>query len=192
MNDIANIHSQFGEYLFNFIRKKVGSGEIAEDIYQDVLVKILNKPDQLNIRKSLKSWLFTIAKNQIIDHYRKQKSLSDIETLQIDFKDQTGTNGYEDLEGCIHSFISQLPDDYRQIIILSEIEGKSQKELSESLGINYVTVRSKVQRGREKIRKLIYDACVIDQNIRGGFVDCTPKGQQVNCGSVDNTCGCGG
>jgi RNA polymerase sigma-70 factor, ECF subfamily len=191
MNDIANIHSQFGEYLFNFIRKKVGSGELAEDIYQDILVKILNKPDQLNNRQSLKSWLFTIAKNQIIDHYRKQKSLTDIETLQIDFKDQTGTNSYEDLEGCIHGFISQLPDDYRQIIILSEIEGKSQKELSEFLGINYITVRSKVQRGREKIRKLIYDACVIDQNISGGFVDCTPKGQQSNCGSEDNTCGCG-
>jgi len=188
MNDIANIHSQFGQYLFNFIRKKVGSGDVAEDIYQEVVLKILNKQDQLSGRQSLKSWLFTIAKNQIIDHYRKQKQFTDVGTLELE--DQSEINSYGDLEGCLSSLIAQLPDDYRQIIMLSELQGKSQKELSELLGVNYVTIRSKVQRGRERIRTLIFDACAVEQDKSGRLVDCTPKNQQGGCGPKSGS-GCG-
>lgn len=191
MNDVGHIHSQFGEYLFNFIRKKVGSGDVAEDIYQEMLLKILNKQDQLSSRQNLKSWLFTIAKNQIIDHYRKQKQFTDVDTLELEFEDQSEANGYGDLEGCLGSFIAQLPEDYRQVITLSELQGKSQKELSETLGVNYVTIRSKVQRGRERIRKLIFDACAVEQDKNGRLVDCTPKNQQSSCSPENDTSGCG-
>ncbi len=67
-NNFISIQQEFKNHLFNFIKSKVSTFEDAEDIYQEVVFKIMSKSDQLSNNDSLKSWLFTIAKNQIIDY----------------------------------------------------------------------------------------------------------------------------
>src|SRR6266487_1680928 len=149
--EVSKVERSFGDYLMNFIKSRVSCAEDAKDIYQEVIVKIINKSDSLAKEQSLKSWLFTIAMNQIIDYYRSRKKPEDLDTstlgntFEVDEK-----KAYGELENCLHGFINLLPTEYKDLIIKSEIEGKSQKELSEILGINYVTLRSKVQRGRER------------------------------------------
>ncbi len=189
MNDVVSIQNQFGEHLFNFIQSKVDSQEDAQDIYQEVIIKLLNKSNQLSDVQSLKSWLFTIAKNQIIDYYRKQKRGTDIEPLLTVLESQNDFTNYHEMEGCLPGFIDQLPDDYRTVVTQSEIQGRSQKELSESLGVNYVTLRSKVQRGREKIKKMILNTCAVELDMRGRLVDCSPKNDQTPHVSGERQCG---
>lgn len=182
MNNITHIQHQFGDHLFNFIRSKVASEGDAQDVYQEVIYKIMNKSGQLQKTQSLKSWLFTIAKNQIMDYYRARKNPTDSAVLAMNaLSRQQEMSVYQELEGCLSGFIDQLPETYKELITLSEIEGKSQKELSETLGINYVTLRSKVQRGRDKIKKMIFDACEIELDAAGRFVDCTPKPNAPVC-----------
>lgn len=189
MIDITKIQSDFGDHLFNFIKSKVASQQDAEDIYQDILYKILNKSDQLKNTQSLKSWLFTIARNQIIDYYRAKKNLADIDDLPLSaISEGDKLQVYDELEGCLTGFINQLEEDDKQLITLSEINGYSQKELAETLNINYVTLRSKIQRGRTKIRKMIMDGCQIDQDSLGGLIDCSPKHGSSVCGS-STSCG---
>lgn len=191
MSDIVHIQHQFGDHLFNFIRSKVSSWEDAQDIYQEVILKIMNKSNQLKKAESLKSWLFTIARNQIIDFYRSNRLTMDIDSIPpFPVPVEEKATAYYELENCLSSFIAQLPEDYRQLIILSEIEGKSQKELSKSLNINYVTLRSKIQRGREKIKKMLFDACLVEKDTAGRFVDCTPKLNSSSCGADEEGCGC--
>ncbi len=184
MSSIGNIHDQFGAHLFNFIKTKVNEEEDVRDIYQEVILKILNKSEQLQKAQSLKSWLFTIANNQIMDYYRVRKKADKLEAIPTGFwLESEEETGYAELEGCLHGFINRLPEDYKTIVTQSEIEGKSQKEVSESLGINYVTLRSKVQRGREKIRKMIFDACVVEKDTLGRVAGCTPKSAASACGT---------
>lgn len=191
MTEISHIQHHFGDYLFNFIKSRVSSYEDAQDIYQEVLLRIMKNSAQLNKSQSLKSWLFTIAKNQIIDYYRTRRFSEDIDNLQSNgLISGEEPEAYQELESCLHGFIDALPPDYKKIVLLSEIEGKSQKEIAESLGINYITLRSKVQRGREKIKKMIFDACIIGQDSVGGFAECTPKGLPASCGT-NSECGCG-
>lgn len=186
MSEIINIQQQFGDYLFNFIKSRVSCIEDAQDIYQEVILKIIHKSSQLTKSQGLKSWLFTIAKNQIIDFYRTKKVSVDVDALSnTHFVQKEENSTYQELEGCIHGFIDALPDDYKEIIFLSEIEGRSQKELSQLLEINYVTLRSKVQRGRDKIRKMIFDACIVEQDRAGRFVGCIPKPDSSSCSTLD-------
>lgn len=185
MNNIVHIQHQFGDYLLNFIKSKVTSTDDAKDIYQEVILKIMNKSGQLKKAQSLKSWLFTIAKNQIIDFYRKRNHEVDLDLVSAHSEEDVL---YAELENCLSGFIEQLPEDYKTLIMLSEIEGRSQKELSESLGINYVTLRSKVQRGRDKIKKMIFDACVVHQDTSGRLVECLPKSTSAACGNADGGC----
>lgn len=189
MNEITVIQKQFGDHLLNFIKGKVSSAADAEDIYQDVVYKIITKSGQLSKAASMKSWLFTIAKNQIIDYYRVRKNKTQLELVSdMAFAEEAPTNSYGGLEGCLSGFIEVLPEDYRQVIQLSEIEGKSQKEVAESLGLNYVTLRSKVQRGRERIKKMIQEACVIEQDGVGRVVECTPNANSSVCHNPKRKC----
>jgi RNA polymerase sigma-70 factor, ECF subfamily len=187
MNNIETVQKQFGDYLFNFIKARVNSVHDAEDIYQEVLIKISANISKVSNTQSLKSWLFTIARNKITDYYRTKKDILDIDSLSIieSLKQEDETNGYKEMESCLMSFIDALPNDYRDAIKLSEIEGRSQKEVADNLGVNYVTLRSKVQRGRDKIRKMILNACILQQDNQGRVIDCNPNPEGA-CAKDDN------
>lgn len=193
MEPIQQIHDQFGEHLKNFIRTKVRNEEDVLDIYQNVILKIITRIGTVRKNESLKSWIFTVTNNQIIDFYRKQKPNEPIENLDFDYSsiqdtDKDNSSAYHLMEGCISSLIAQLPDEYKTIIAHSEIKGISQKELAESLGMNYVTLRSKVQRGRDRLKKLINDSCLIEQASQGTVTGCKPKSPSVCCGQENNQC----
>ncbi|WP_194972620.1 sigma-70 family RNA polymerase sigma factor [Aquiflexum lacus] len=193
MEQIQQIHNQFGDHLKNFIRSKVMNEDDVLDIYQNVIFKIINGIDTLKQHESLKSWLFTITNNQIIDFYRSQnKDKLELLALEKDggMEDNSESNSYQIMEGCIHDLIKELPEDYKKIITLSEIEQKSQKEIAKLLGVKYVTLRSKVQRGRNKLKIMLQDRCKIEQGVAGNVTDCIPKLKPTNCCDEQNlNCG---
>ncbi|WP_159800775.1 sigma-70 family RNA polymerase sigma factor [Flavobacterium sp. MK4S-17] len=190
MDQLNDIHTEFGQHLKNFIRSKVNNDEDVSDIYQNVILKIITKIDTLKKTESLKSWIFTIANNQIIDYFRNHKTRVEVQTWEskfsIELEPAENTNAYHLMEGCIHSLIAQLPDEYRLVIEQSELKGMSQKDLAQKLDMNYITLRSKVQRGRERLRKMLNDSCRIEQAHLGTVIDCKPKNASGCCGS--STC----
>lgn len=191
MEQIQHIHREFGEHLKNFIRTKVKVEDDVLDIYQDVILKIITRIDTLQKTESLKSWIFTITNNQIIDYHRKRKPIADIDDFDdtsLKNTNQEDASAYHLMEGCIHSLIAQLPEEYKTIVEQSEIKGISQKELAESLGMNYVTLRSKVQRGRDRLKKMLNDSCLIEQAALGTVTDCKPKAASKCCGSANTNC----
>lgn len=190
MNELTNIQNQFGKHLFNFIQSKVKSPDDAYDIYQEVLIKILTKAHQIKSTESLKSWLFMVARNQITDFYRVRKQDLDIEQIisQPAYEEEEHS-AYVHLESCLTGLVDQLPGDYKELLIASEINGKSQKELSESLNLNYVTVRSKVQRGRARIKNMILDSCSLEKDRAGRVLNCEPReDKKIDCNARTASC----
>ena len=187
---VNKIQESFGDYLMNFIKRKIACAEDAKDIYQDVIVKIINKSDSLTKEKSLESWVFAVARNQIIDYYRSRKKTEELiaSTREISFE-RKEEKSYGEMESCLHDFINLLPEEYKDLIVKSEIDGKSQKELSETTGINYITLRSKVQRGRDRIQKMLFNACKIEKDAAGGLLECVPKSNKSSWNS-SSVCGC--
>jgi len=132
---------------------------------------------------NLKNWVYSIARNTIIDYYRKKKEFTSEIGEAVYIHEEDSKDVAIELGQCISSFISELPEDYKTIMILSEIEGISQKDISEQLGMNYVTVRSKIQRGRKKLKVLISDCCTVFQGGKGSILDYVEKG---NCNKGDD------
>lgn len=124
---------------------------------------------------SLKSWVYAIARNTITDYYRKKGLI----TEQIDRN--PARHLYEEeadeavvtqqLSGCIAPFVRQLPSDYREIMELAELQDVPQKEIAQRLGMNYTTVRSKVRRGRKKLKDIVSDCCKVSQGGMGSIMD---------------------
>lgn len=174
--------------ILNFINKRVRHLEDAEDLTQEVFYKLIQSEKKEQIQNQ-KSWLYSIAKNTIIDYYRKNKiqieeidselfveASHDSDELSLNDEQRTRLRNY------LMGLIEQLPEEDRLVIQLSELEGLSQKEIAEQLGINYTTLRSKVQRGRAKLKKMISDCCEVIQGGKGSIIGYKRK--------KDSSCSC--
>ena len=159
--------------LLGYVKKRVRNQEDAEDLTQDVFLK-LSKSNSNGV-DNLKSWVYTIAKNTITDYYRKKQLQTNAIEDDTIFDYDTDNDAGIALGKCVDSFVNQLPEEYRELMILSEIKEIPQKEIAEQLNINYVTVRSKIQRGRKKLKELFEGCCTILQGGKGSILDFESK-----------------
>lgn len=159
--------------LFLYVRKRIKNQEDAEDITQEVFYKLSkSKNEDIN---NVKSWVYTIAKNTITDHYRKRKIYTEEIKDNLLHDEYIDSNAVRELSRCISAYVNQLPEDYKQVMTLSELEGVSQKEIAQRLDLNYVTVRSKIQRGRKKLKDIFSACCKIEQGGKGSIMGYQPK-----------------
>lgn len=172
--DHINIESIWEEYydqLLLFILKRVADRSSAEDILQNVFVKTLSNLNSLKDNTKIKSWLYQITRNTIIDHFRKSDKTENVSS-DLQKEDETITEDYtEEVESWIIPFIERLPIKYREALILSEIEGMTQKDLAAHLGISYPAAKSRVQRGRVLLKEKLSDCCTFHADKYGNIMD---------------------
>lgn len=176
------IWNHFQKPLHRFVRSRVSNVQDAEDIVQTIYLKIIAQlPGLLNVEK-LNAWIFRIARNAIIDYYRGRRLYTDLpEDFPCPIHDASNRN--LEVANCIGCFISQLPFKYREAIELTEIKGITQVQLSERLGITVSGAKSRVQRGRSKLKELILSCCQFELDRYGNVLDYEPKQQQRTCGN---------
>lgn len=171
---LEHIWHEFAEKLSQFIRARVSDPVTSEDILQDIFVKIQQRLGQLQDPAKLQSWIYLIARNAIIDHYRTRKETMEVsETLPADPKDDDPE--IEELKASFRRMIYSLPEPYRDALVLTELEGITQKQLAVRLGISLSGAKSRVQRAREQLKKLLDDCCTFEFDRRGRVIDCTPR-----------------
>ena len=113
-----------------------------------------------------------MAHNAIIDFYRSQKKNT------IELQDNSYAVSEEKLSDiqladcCLMAFIKKLPDIYSEAIILTELQGVSQKELAERLNISYTGAKSRVQRARKLLKQAILDCCPYQFDKYGNIIGC--------------------
>jgi len=159
--------------LFSFIRSKVETLEDAEDILNDVFVKLTQTANENAIPGNVSSWLYRVTKNRIVDYYRAKKRFEPLpEDLSVESED---TNMIRQLSNCMLPMIRTLPETYQQPLMLSEIEGKKYKEVAAELDLSLSAVKSRILRGREKLHKSMVSCCTIHRNNVGEVVDYEQK-----------------
>lgn len=173
---VETIWHEFSEKLGQFIRARVADPTTAEDILHDVFVKIQRRLDTLDDPAKLQGWLYLIARNAIIDHYRTRKETTEVpETLPAEPLENDAD--FEGLKASFRRMIYSLPDAYRDAVVLTEFEGLTQKELAERLGISLSGAKSRVQRGREQLKQMLHECCTFEFDRRGKVIDCQPRSE---------------
>jgi RNA polymerase sigma-70 factor, ECF subfamily len=180
MDDRATaIWQEVHERLRRFIPKRVADETEVDDLLQEVFVRVHRHLDQLQEPERLVPWIFRITRHVIIDHYRAPKRHREVPvglanemeaTAQESTVDATLAAATE-LSGCLGPMIARLSEDSRQAITLVEIEGLTQKQAAERLGLSIPGMKSRVQRGRQQLRKLLEDCCLIELDRRRGVTD---------------------
>ena len=171
---LETIWHEFATKLGQFIRSRVHDPATAEDILQDVFVKIQGRLDTLEDPAKLQSWLYLIARNAIIDHYRTRKETTEVpETLPAEPPDDDVE--MDELKAAFRRMIYSLPEPYRDALVLTEFEGLTQKELAERLGISLSGAKSRVQRGRQQLKQMLHECCTFEFDRRGKVIECQPR-----------------
>ena len=171
---VQTIWDEFAVKLGQFIRSRVADPATAEDILQDVFVKVQKKLKQLDDPNKLQSWLYLIARNAIIDHYRAKRETTPIsDSLPIEPADATPE--IDGLKAAFKRMVYSLPNPYRDALVLTEFEGITQKELAARLGISLSGAKSRVQRARSLLKKDLLACCRFEFDRRGSVIDCAPR-----------------
>jgi len=180
MDDIGALWKELSSNLKTFILKKVGNEHDAEDILQDVFLKIFTNLDQLKDNNRIYAWIYQITRNSIFDYYRKKKIETDISALPE--KVITSNDEEEminELVLCLKNMIESLPDKYKQAIMLTELGGLTQKELAQKLGISISGAKSRVQRGRMMLKEKFFECCKFQFDRFGNVIEYQHK--ENNC-----------
>lgn len=156
--------------LKSFALKMTNDIEDADDLLQDTMLKAFRFFDKFEKGTNSKAWLFQIMKNSFINNYRKnvkQPSKVDYEDVQnfyenIKAEDIKTTHFQGDafsdvLTDEIADALAKLPDDFRTIVFLSDIEGYTYEEIADFMDCPIGTVRSRLHRARKMLYALLYD-----------------------------------
>jgi RNA polymerase sigma-70 factor, ECF subfamily len=174
-NIIEKSWKESSDKLLGYIMTKVHQKEDAEDILQEVFIKTINTVDKLEKDSNLNAWLFVVTKNTINDFFRKKSKLSEVPVIQEIFsEDETSLNN-QDAFCCLEPHVNELPEKYKEVIQLSEIEGKKHQEIADHLHLSLSAIKSRVVRGRELLKEKFVSCCHYHINEEGklaGEPDC--------------------
>jgi RNA polymerase sigma-70 factor (ECF subfamily) len=176
---VENIWNEFNDKLRGFISKRVENDMAAEDILQEVFLKIHAKVGDLRDVSKMQSWIYAITRNAITDYYRSRKIYSrHQQELNGQFFDtlpeieaSTAEDAAQRIAGSLKGMIGLLPEKYSEALLLTVYHGMSQVELAKKLGISLSGAKSRVQRGRQLLKEMLEKCCHFELDRRGMIMD---------------------
>lgn len=170
---VSQIWNESRTRIKGFIVKRIGNEADAEDILQNVFFKIHQNIADLKNPDKLYPWVFQTTRNAIVDFYREQKlKIDSADELFSEIAVETSEKDVEEeVLQWLEPMVGELPDKYREALLLTDIQGLTQKQLSEKLDISLSGAKSRVQRAREKLRDNLLDCCHLEFNRAGRIVE---------------------
>ena len=155
--------SRYGRRIFHIAYKFTGRADQAEDLTQEILLKVFKSLDKFNRDADLGTWLSSVARNYCIDRYRASKREREVvveDLLALDLAPAASGNPYRQLEerdrrSLVRGALAQLPDKLREAVVLRDLQGLTYQEMADQLALPEGTVKSRINRGREELSRLL-------------------------------------
>lgn len=175
--DAAALWAAFAPPLRGFLARRVPPGVDADDLVQDVFLRVIRHAGSLRSTERPEAWLFQIARNALRDSLRARlRRDGRTDALEGDDLPAGPDAGSEraaeaELAPCLTGMVERLPEPYRTAITLTTLHGATQAEAARQLGVSISGMKSRVQRGRDRLREMLVQCCAIAIDVRGGVSD---------------------
>ena len=189
--DADTVLHDFQSRLLAFIARRVPDRDGAEDILQEVLLRIHRHVGELENSAAVSAWIHQVARNAIADHYRRaavrREQLSGVELdRSAPAAPESGSDeNRSELAACLRPLVQCLDSPYREAITLTELEGLTQVAAAAELGISTSGMKSRVQRARVQLRDMLVSCCEIELDRRGGITSYRPRNGPCGCHGGD-------
>ncbi len=169
----------FHAQLRRYIKARIGNQADAEDILQEVFLRVHRRLDSLRAEENLRAWVFRVARNAVIDHLRRRRPDGPGEAVEAASRSDVREENSHDLTPCLDPLMEQLPQSYRQTLQLTDLGGLTQKAAADALSLSLSGMKSRVQRGREKLKLLLEDCCDIEVDRYGNVLHRSPRAKPL-------------
>ncbi len=178
--DFQELYGEFRPKILRYLSQLIAPEE-AEDIAQEVFEKVNRGLKGFEGRSKLSTWIYRIATNTALDKlrspaFRHLSGIVPVEEISGAGKISIRTGQRQtsvdqemiskEMSRCVQSFIEKLPADYKMVILLSELEDFSNKEIAEILDVSLETVKIRLHRARARLKKLLQENCTFYRNER--------------------------
>lgn len=145
--------------LYRFILRQSGQ-DFADELYQDIWLKVINTRTSYQVKATFKTWLYHIARNRIIDHYRRQN----LRAVNENTDDLASISGAENVQpenrleannqhALLMIAIAELPQDQKEAFLLKQEAGLGIEEIAKTTGVSYEAAKSRLRYAIKKLRQ---------------------------------------
>jgi RNA polymerase sigma-70 factor, ECF subfamily len=186
--ELDDVRRELHQRVLGYVGRRVNRREDAEDIAQEVMMRIHRHSADLEHVDRMAAWVYRIAANAIVDHYRRpaRREVPSGQAGDVPEPDPLTASpawiepGPEELRealaGCLAPLIERLPAIYREALELTEFDGVSQVDAAARLGITVSGMKARVQRARAQLRKLLLECCDVELDRRRLVTDIRARG----------------
>jgi RNA polymerase sigma-70 factor (ECF subfamily) len=177
--DMRCAYRELEARLRPFVARRVSAPSEVDDVLQDVFLRMQRSLTDLKDEQRFGAWVYQVARSAIAEHRRARARHplavgEPIEPVDPAEPEDDGAVARE-LATYLAPFVAMLPSPYREALTLTELEGTTQKDAADMMGVSLSGMKSRVQRGRERLRKLLEDCCEIALDARGQVIACEPR-----------------
>ena len=158
--------------LHGFIRARISDPESADDVAQEVLLRLHRSMETLRAEDRLDAFAYRIARNAIIDHYRARATSRETPEAPNELVERFDADGdsdqepdeagaREELARCLAPLIRRLPEPYREALRLTDLGKLTQVEAAQVVGLSVPGMKARVQRGRAQVHELLTSCCAV-------------------------------
>ena len=167
--EFQDIYQEFHERIHRYIERMVGRDE-AEDLTQEVFIKVNKALKEFKAESKLSTWVYRIATNAALDKMQSRAFREGKDTMSLDaareraeaedtfiLAEQTSLSAEREavrneMNECICEYVDKLPEDYRAVVILSELKDLQNQQIADILGISLETVKIRLHRARARLK----------------------------------------
>jgi RNA polymerase sigma-70 factor (ECF subfamily) len=183
--DGLDVWSKVQTGLRAFVAKRVADDAAVDDILQQVFLRMHEKIDRVKDPRRIVSWVYQITRHALADYYRAPQRrrevpvglAGDLEpglSVSAETPQRAGELRAQ-LAGCLRPMIERLANEYREAVTLVELEGMTQVAAARRLGLSVSGMKSRVQRGRRRLKRMLHDCCLIELDRRRGIANYTVR-----------------
>jgi RNA polymerase sigma-70 factor (ECF subfamily) len=172
--DFQNVFNEFQSPIYNYVLRMVKDRSLAEELTQDVFVKLYNSLSDFRGDSKVSTWIYRIATNVCLDHFRSSSYKKSEKTDLLNPKDLLKKVLPEDrkrmpsaeeelisaeMSSCVRGYIDDLPEDYRVVILLHDLQGFTNPEIAKITGTTLENVKIRLHRARRKMKEVFSSKC---------------------------------
>ncbi len=157
------LYIRYKDQLYRFFLRQCGNQAIAEELYQDVWLRVIKAREGYQHKAKFSTWLYRIAHNILIDFFRKPEFEQESEEEQTELATRTDENpeavliGQEKLQ-CYMVLLRSLPKEQREVFLLKEEAGLSIEEIAQATGNSFEAVKSQLRYAVKKLKQVLIES----------------------------------
>jgi RNA polymerase sigma-70 factor (ECF subfamily) len=170
--------------------------DVGDDVVGDILLRLVQDQDKLIAARNPMAWVMRVAGNVVIDRFRRRASEQRAmaayasEPVETEAAQATDISAAEEFAQCMMPLLENVSDPYCEALKLVDVDGLSQRQAAERLGLSLSAMKSRVQRGRAKLKQSLLNCCAIQLDRRSNILNYRPHdtGCGDDCGDKAKNC----